>query len=76
MLQPEYNEKLKQIELNYKKAKNDLYIEYGKTQRLYKLGDIICTEYIDKRYVPIGYFPAPIGTSVSYKYHEMKPLIK
>ena len=37
----EYNEKMKAIEADYDAAKQSLYREYGLSQAIYKIGDII-----------------------------------
>jgi hypothetical protein len=37
----EYNERLEQIEKDYKSAKKNLYIEYAKSVRRFGIGDII-----------------------------------
>ena len=37
----EYDEKMKQIDADYEKAKKDLYIKYALSHAIYKKGDII-----------------------------------
>lgn len=41
MEETEYNERLKKIEADYEQTKKNLYIEYGKSQAKYGVGDII-----------------------------------
>ena len=41
MTQEQYDLKLKDINNSFEEAKKNLYIEYAKSQRKYKIGDII-----------------------------------
>ena len=41
MNETKFNELLQEIETNYTKAKNQLYVDYAASQRKFKIGDVI-----------------------------------
>lgn len=72
MKEQEYNERLKKIESDYEQAKRLLYIEYGKSQAKFDVGDIISDETVTIKvdkitvYKSFG-FPEPVYNGVELK---------
>lgn len=68
----EYNERLNKIETDFKSAKNNLHIEYGLSQAIYKIGDIIkdsrFTFKVDRITVYVSFgIPEPVYHGVELK---------